>query len=1335
MPEPDFIPDAPDFIADTPDFIADDDPWWKKMAHEKLWATGPSLEQAGTGAMGVIDSAMGALSYPFNVGAEAMSGALGIPLKADDPRRNALGVIPAAELLHIDDPKTRREDPIHRAMAGAVPGALPLASLLEAGGMPELGGRVLDLGAKPAELGLGFATDPSMVLGAGEGVAAIRGAAPLVAGANRALGAAGAVSGGVGALRSGSEAVRAALEGRGWDAAMSGVDALTSGAMGLLGAHGAVAERPGVAETVRDRVAAQVKGREPGAPRVTPAEVETAIAEAPQEAPPVPERTLGEVPLDNVPEALREQSKAVSTKLGRTLADTGVIPEGAIESLPPELQPYAKDIHEDAVLRASSIVEGRDFLERTRATHGDEGPDGVTIAESQTPGSYDVLQRSGGKLVGAAAVRGDGLRMIAGGRAMDSPVSASGIYEVLDSRGVERDDILSVLGAEARRKYAASGSQGAREGAPVAGQGRETPPVPPASPEQAGSAARGTGTPEPAGGAGDSTVVPDGRAIPPRFDASDPYIYEALSTEKPHTTAREAVRKVTRPARPFFTDVEKVPEIGRPAAEMGRRYEQRFERGATVDIRKIRRLKRDLKAAGISEADMIDAREDPSLMTPALEPFVKRFAEVDDPIGVRGVRDEVIEPADWVANHFPHVPEDFTQFSFENRTSRLAQAKNIPMSEARALLTEGPEFEARVKKYAQTNNLTLDEAKTALMGNHAEILAMSPFEANLQVRREGSAGPYVKNLDIYEKFLLDAHRKFADTEVFGKNGKNLNVLVDGANREGVFSDRAFLKAGFNRLRGLPPSPNEAVRAKVSSQVRGAKAWSSLGLSVLSQAAQSHSTVMVGGLKSTAMALWKQSTGGRGVRGLKTFADNWREAGIEAAPSLVPNISQELTETLGSKGWFGKKGGKIRNFVTGHLRATEWGDKAMRVIANHTAEEFGPRILKRAQAGDRGDQRLLKLMRIDWQKMDWENGVTADGVTHKDIFKKAFSDYVQLRGGVSQSPGVWSTSPEGKMAFQFANMGYQQVRLVADMTGLAIKGLGDVAKGDMRGLRSLAPLTRGAVAASIAGNVVGALKDAAKGYGILAEDPGSWEEAWKRFRKGRRVPMDYGPIWIAQGLALSQALGLLDDVVNKASHVKGPELIPTLLAGPSYEAMTDVGKIVGDTANKGIAAGAKTAGAAAIKQFPIWGREAARELSAKPGEYPERPGLVGRTRDVLQGAQDVRGAIRGGFLTGERSQRRQDSERARMTAEDVAARVKAREEILPPSVKSPEEKQASRVKRLTREEHLAKVIDAIRNGDEDEYRNAIREAARDRVRFSQRYLAGIRRRLGGNEVSQ
>lgn len=209
--------------------------------------------------------------------------------------------------------------------------------------------------------------------------------------------------------------------------------------------------RPGVEMAREEKLATAPRGEEQMVPAPLPVE-----AQAPTPKPPAPAPPEGQLPLDRVPKELRQESGDLAKGWAEKFAEVGKIDDLKFEAeLPAHLKPHAQALRAQVVLHASALIGGKDLVDRLREYHPRQGADGIEVIRStEDSDSFDIVQRAGGEIVGGAEVRGGKLAFIAGGKGMKSPVSAKAIYETIDRLGVERDDTLTILGAQARRGYA-----------------------------------------------------------------------------------------------------------------------------------------------------------------------------------------------------------------------------------------------------------------------------------------------------------------------------------------------------------------------------------------------------------------------------------------------------------------------------------------------------------------------------------------------------------------------------------------------------------------------------------------------------------------------------------------------------------------------------------------------------------------------------------------------------------------------------------------------------------------------------------------------------------------
>lgn len=155
------------------------------------------------------------------------------------------------------------------------------------------------------------------------------------------------------------------------------------------------------------------------------------------------------LPIDQLPDALQPLALEEAKRYGRQLADGR---EDDPLSLPENLREFAPQIEDQAKSIAMAVTDGRRYLASLQERQGPGDP-GLAMVDGETPDSFELVQRGpDGNVVGGAKVDGGALSFVAGGKALDSPVSARPLFEALDKLGVQRnDELLSALGAQARR--------------------------------------------------------------------------------------------------------------------------------------------------------------------------------------------------------------------------------------------------------------------------------------------------------------------------------------------------------------------------------------------------------------------------------------------------------------------------------------------------------------------------------------------------------------------------------------------------------------------------------------------------------------------------------------------------------------------------------------------------------------------------------------------------------------------------------------------------------------------------------------------------------------------
>jgi hypothetical protein len=226
-----------------------------------------------------------------------------------------------------------------------------------------------------------------------------------------------------------------------------------------------------------------------------------AAVEAPPTETSVPQTSY----LASLPPELRQIVSTITTNLAHGAAKIGrTFDLKSLDNiLPPELQGAKEQVGSLVTRKAAAILESDDFMNRLKDEYGDHptGPKQELEIKRHGNGSFDVVQRSGGKVVGGAEIRGGDLTFITGGKLTNSPVSAAELYKTVDQLGAKRNNVLTPFGEEARISHAEKQAQAAGtsqvgggaagENAAAAGEGGS------ASGRQEGPGGAGQGVPGP----------------------------------------------------------------------------------------------------------------------------------------------------------------------------------------------------------------------------------------------------------------------------------------------------------------------------------------------------------------------------------------------------------------------------------------------------------------------------------------------------------------------------------------------------------------------------------------------------------------------------------------------------------------------------------------------------------------------------------------------------------------------------------------------------------------------------------------------------------------------
>lgn len=161
-------------------------------------------------------------------------------------------------------------------------------------------------------------------------------------------------------------------------------------------------------------------------------------------------RTL---PTDTLPEGpLRNAAEDLATSLAKEPSGLPTGPDLA-RRIPAELRPYTDEIAELAVGLRNSVEAGRMEVEGARGRYAGIAkslPDGVWRTEVM-PGYDAIFQTHKGEIVGAGTAIEGKTSMIAGGKLLDSPVSARPLYEFM-RKNYTPDDVVTSAGELARRR-------------------------------------------------------------------------------------------------------------------------------------------------------------------------------------------------------------------------------------------------------------------------------------------------------------------------------------------------------------------------------------------------------------------------------------------------------------------------------------------------------------------------------------------------------------------------------------------------------------------------------------------------------------------------------------------------------------------------------------------------------------------------------------------------------------------------------------------------------------------------------------------------------------------
>lgn len=969
-------------------------------------------------------------------------------------------------------------------------------------------------------------------------------------------------------------------------------------------------------------------------------------------------------PLARVPAELQPRAQQLSRQLASRMAETGRFDEATFAgSLGDDLAPHAEALKSQVVQEAVALIDGKDFLEQLRNTHGDGGPDGVTIMRTSRPDSYHVVQRAGGKIVGGASAYNDTLTMVAGGRAMGSPVSVRPVYEALDSAGAKRNDVLTVLGARARRTKEARGGGRGAEGLRGETQGANRRPEPGRTPEGGPERALGqartppgrpgahSAEPEPTAGVAPQPEGPyalgqpvgrnkgpirsrsphaellraaeefeDGRPLPPGRTPTLPPSEGGGAPRVPGGSGRNWYRQwVARPLIPFRNAVSQIPDVGRQARakidgfisaheDLSSAYAHRY-------LKTVSRLTPDEWAA------TQHALEGEAPASPKVAAATQEIRRIGDELAAKAGDADVF--IGYRENHFPHKFQDGSWADFGGEAATMER-------------TPGP---------------------TSRRAGH------------LERERLSERGDYRRDAGVYLDYILESTKRIAQAEHLGKRFEKVPRPSNPA-------DARYLETGLVRMSGNEP----ATQAHAISQgVRSFEAATKLGFSPVRQTGGFPAIFSVGGTKALRALGESFADAMRARAGDKVSKMGSVELDAVRSGAIIGNLADEAQALAG-----------VASKIP-WARASQGVDRFMRVVADRTARHLVPELIERGRRGDRAA--LADLGRL---------GISPDAPLTPETLDqagRALSNLTQGRADVARVP-LWATSPAGRVATQFMHTMYA-------VTGAVHNTAQRAAQGDLR------PLAKYLAAAAVTGELGNDLIAAAKGYGIRGEDPEGWLDVFK----SKRISWEHPLQRMAQNVVFS-GLGIYQTIFER--FIQSRDVADAL--GPG---VSDVGKLVNagfEAREKGLGPAAANLGRAAIETTIPFGL--GRQISSEflNEERPQVPGWVGRARDVAEGKTPPREALKAGLLTGgpgtidrERIQQlerlREETKKRKTELEGQYPRLAERDE------RTTEEKIGRETKTQKRQAYVSEIMAALAAGQRAKARMLVRRALRrDRIRI-------------------
>lgn len=369
------------------------------------------------------------------------------------------------------------------------------------------------------------------------------------------------------------------------------------------------------------------------------------------------------------------------------------------------------------------------------------------------------------------------------------------------------------------------------------------------------------------------------------------------------------------------------------------------------------------------------------------------------------------------ANFFPHVIPSSDELG--KGLIRNDVAENIVRQGIKPDLTSASQFIDDYRNFidsgAKKQSLIDYMVKTGQATDDAEALLNLQRYRSRVIKRQGSL-EFARQADlpfydpdparVIPEYLVSTSKRLAQIGEIGQNQEVINKLINKV-REGGY-DADSIKVMTDRI--LELNKNMSGEAKLSTFLRTLQGFK-LGLAAIPNITQGGlNTLLAGDLKAV----------GAGIKGLLT--KEGQSFARSSGATLESTIRESLRQAGGDSGVLGKY---LR--ATGFTATETWN----RVLAANGGRSVGTRLFQTIQKNPANKDAVRRLSELG---VNVENALKVGKLSEDDILlmAKKFSDITQFRSGIKDLP-LFSSTPTGKVFFQFKNYIYGQTRLVYHAT--------------------------------------------------------------------------------------------------------------------------------------------------------------------------------------------------------------------------------------------------------------------------------------------------------------